>query len=51
MLVMVAPRTTEGEKYLLVRLQNKLATHNMLIELRFPDLRQFFGVTMIVKRR
>ena len=51
LLVMVAPRTTEGAEYFLVRLQNKLATHNMLCKLGFPCMRQCFGVTMLVKRR
>ena len=48
---MVAPCTTEVAEYFLVRLQNKLATHNMLRELGFPCMCQFFGVTILVKRR
>ena len=49
--MIVVPRTTNGAEYFPVRLQNKLTTHNMLRKLGFPCLRQFVGITMLVKRR
>ena len=49
--VMVAPRTILGADYFLVCLQHKLAAHNTLCELGFLCLRQFVGISMLVKKR
>jgi hypothetical protein len=49
--VAVVPRTMQDNEYLLVCLQNKELEKNTLCELAFQCLRQFAGISMLVKKR
>jgi len=49
--VAVVPRTIEGYPYFLVCLRHKDAEANSLCEVAFQCMRQFVGISMLVKRR
>jgi hypothetical protein len=49
--VMIAPRRIEGQDYFLVCLQHRQEMRNTLCELSFLCLRQFVGISMLVKKR
>ena len=48
---MVAPRTIQGENYFMVCLQHSQSQRNIICELAFLCMRQFCGISMLVKKK